>query len=143
MVNISAKTEYACIAVVDLAAEYATGEPVRLKAIAERHGIPSRFLVQIMLQLKSAGLVNSIRGAAGGYQLSRDPALISLGDVMRVIDGRDSGPKSNLSESNATTSILLGVWNEVHQSRNEILDNVSVSELATQARATGGDMYYI
>jgi Rrf2 family protein len=143
MVNISAKTEYACIAIVDLAAEYATGEPVRLKSIAERHGIPSRFLVQIMLQLKSAGLVNSIRGAAGGYQLSRDPSLISLGDVMRVIDGRDSGPKSNLAESNATTTTLLRVWNEVHESRNEILDHVTVSELAAQARATGGDMYYI
>jgi Rrf2 family protein len=143
MVNISAKTEYACIAIVDLAAEHASGEPVRLKSIAERHGIPSRFLVQIMLQLKSAGLVNSIRGASGGYQLNRDPASISLGEVMRVIEGGESGPRSNLAESNATTTALLRVWNEVHASQNEILDNVAVSELAAEARATGGDMYYI
>ena len=143
MVNISAKTEYACIAVVELAAQHAHGEPVRLKSIAERHGIPSRFLVQIMLQLKSAGLVNSIRGAAGGYQLSREPSSISLGDVMRVLDGRESGPKSNLAESNATTTALLRVWNEVHTSQNEILDNVAISELAAEAKATDGDMYYI
>ena len=62
---VSAKTEYACIAVLELAARHAVGEPVRIRDIAEAHGVPSRFLVQILLQLKSAGLVQSIRGAAG------------------------------------------------------------------------------
>ena len=56
------------------------------KFIAEGHGVPSRFLVQILLQLKSAGLVQSIRGAAGGYQLAKEPEEISLLDVMNVID---------------------------------------------------------
>src|SRR5437868_6117456 len=63
-VKVSAKTEYACIAMLELAASYGSGEPVRIRKIASEHGVPSRFLVQILLQLKGAGLVNSTRGAA-------------------------------------------------------------------------------
>ena len=77
--KISAKTEYACIAVLELAAQYGTGEPVRIRRIAERHDVPPRFLVQILLQLKGAGLVTSVRGAAGGYQLIQPPEQVSLG----------------------------------------------------------------
>ncbi len=61
--KLSAKTEYACLAVLELAARYGTGEPVRIRTIADEHGIPSRFLVQILLQLKGAGFVASTRGA--------------------------------------------------------------------------------
>src|SRR5881398_2263642 len=85
---VSAKTEYACIAVLELAARHVSGEPVRIRDIAEAHGIPSRFLVQILLQLKSAGLVHSVRGAAGGYNLAREPEEITLLDVMTVVDAQ-------------------------------------------------------
>ena len=61
--NISARTEYACIAVLALAARHTSGQPVRIREIAEPHGIPSRFLVQILLQLKGAGLVEQVRPA--------------------------------------------------------------------------------
>jgi Rrf2 family protein len=142
-VNISAKIEYACIAMVELAKDFTRGEPVRLKSITERNGIPSRFLVQIMLQLKTAGLVNSIRGAAGGYQLSRAPSSISLGEVMRVIAGDDGDPTSNLTDPNATTAALLRVWNEAYTLQNEKLNSISLAELAREIRNEGGDMYYI
>src|SRR5439155_18998657 len=69
----SAKTEYACIAMLELAAQYGDTQPLRLKSIADAHEIPERFLVQIMLQLKVAGLVVSTRGAAGGYVLAKSP----------------------------------------------------------------------
>ena len=85
--NISAKTEYACIAILELARRYSDNLPVRIKDISERHGIPNRFLVQILLQLKGAGLVISIRGASGGYRLAHPPKLISLGQVMAIVDG--------------------------------------------------------
>src|SRR5215472_10332886 len=84
--RVSAKAEYACVAMIELAANYAEPQPVRLKAIADAHGIPQRFLVQILLQLKGAGLVVSSRGAAGGYQLARPPSEISLADIVRVVD---------------------------------------------------------
>jgi len=82
----SAKAEYACIAMLELAARHGTAHPVRLKAIAEAHRIPQRFLVQILLQLKSAGLVVSLRGALGGYQLARSPEKISLAEVINAIE---------------------------------------------------------
>ena len=85
--NISAKTEYACLAVLELSARYSSGKPVRIREIADSNGIPSRFLVQILLQLKAAGIVESKRGVAGGYQLISDPAEITLAEVMAVSDG--------------------------------------------------------
>ena len=63
--RISAKAEYACVAMLELAANFAEPQPLRIKAIADSQGIPQRFLVQILLQLKTAGLVASVRGAAG------------------------------------------------------------------------------
>src|SRR5262245_12784322 len=75
--RVSAKAEYACIAMIELAVNYREPVPVRLKLIAEAHGIPQGFLVQILQQLKVAGLVASTRGASGGYQLGRPPEQIS------------------------------------------------------------------
>src|SRR5437763_4308853 len=82
----SAKAEYACIAMLELAGRYGDKTPVRVKTIADAHGIPQRFLVQILLQLKGAGLVASVRGASGGYQLARPPETVSLADIIQVID---------------------------------------------------------
>ena len=78
----SAKAEYACVAMLELAARYGDPRPVRLADIADKHGISDRFLVQILLQLKGAGLVDSTRGAAGGYQLARSPDDITLADIL-------------------------------------------------------------
>ena len=86
-VNVSAKTEYACLAVLELATRFGSGEPVRVGHIADSHGIPARFLVQILAQLKGAGIVGSTRGVAGGYHLIRDPVDLSLADVMAVVEG--------------------------------------------------------
>src|SRR5258708_1237978 len=90
----SAKAEYACIAMLELATQYGDPQPLRLKSIADAHEIPQRFLVQILLHLKGAGLVVSTRGASGGYVLARPPEQISLADVIRVIDRSDSSERS-------------------------------------------------
>src|SRR5262249_18916108 len=82
----SAKAEYACVAMLELAARYADPRPVRLADVADKHGISDRFLVQILLQLKGAGLVDTTRGAAGGYTLARGPDQITLYDILKVID---------------------------------------------------------
>ena len=85
--RISAKTDYASIAMVELALCYGSPEPVQIRRIAESHGIPSRFLVQILLQLKGAGLVASTRGALGGYRLIKDPQQVTLGQIMGIVEG--------------------------------------------------------
>src|SRR3984893_17517508 len=102
--RISAKAEYACVAMLELAANHADAQPVRIKAIADAQGIPPRFLVQILLQLKTAGLVASVRGASGGYQLARAPESISLAAVINAIDDRTLTPRSALGGGHRSTA---------------------------------------
>src|SRR5262249_22120211 len=80
LMKISAKAEYACLAVLALARQGPDAPPLRIREISGSYEIPERYLVQILLQLKGAGLVVSTRGAAGGYRLARDAATISLSE---------------------------------------------------------------
>jgi Rrf2 family protein len=141
--KLSAKTEYACIAMLELAAAYGSAEPVRIGAIAERHGIPPRFLVQILLQLKGAGYVASTRGAAGGYQLIKSPDEISLGAVMTVIDGPDEGPGSSALPQSIAARVLQEAWREVLQVEREMLDGLSFGDLLDRTKEPTEGMYHI
>lgn len=140
---VSAKTEYACIAVLELAARHSRGEPVRIRDIAETHGVPSRFLVQILLQLKSAGLVQSVRGAAGGYNLARDPEEITLLDVMTVVDAQLGQLPNNATHNTLTSRVLRRTWKEVVGKERELLAGVTFADLAQQLKGSPEGMYYI
>lgn len=142
--KVSAKAEYACIAVLELAAVYQDNQPVRIKDIAEAHGIPQRFLVQILLQLKGAGYLSSTRGAAGGYQLARPPERISLGEIMRVIDGPLDAPHepSGSSDSPALHALIQS-WQEVSAVEQRMLDDISFADLVERSRQHSESMYYI
>ncbi len=141
--NISAKTEYACLAVMELAANYGSGEPVRLRSIADQHGIPSRFLVQILLQLKGAGIVASTRGAAGGYTLVRDPSGLTLAVVMAVIDGQPAALSANATSETPSCRALLQVWNEVSQVQQQMLNGITFADLVERMRGEAESMYFI
>jgi len=141
--KISAKTEYACLAMLELAARYDSGEPVRIRDIADEHGIPSRFLVQILLQLKGAGLVASTRGAAGGYQLTKSPAEIPLGVVMSVIDGQDELITSSSERATPLGEVLISTWQAAADTQREMLHALTFADLVEQAAASKEDMYYI
>lgn len=141
--SISAKTEYACIAVLELAASYGSGEPVRIKHIADTHGIPSRFLVQILLQLKGAGLVSSTRGAAGGYQLAKDPKQITLLDVMSVIEGPPLEGQSPATNNTPHSRLLWRAWKHVAKVQQETLAKITFAELVEKVKGTNESMYYI
>ncbi len=140
---VSAKTEYACIAVLELAARHAAGEPVRIREISAAHGIPARFLVQILLQLKSAGLVQSVRGAGGGYNLAREPHEITLLDVMTVIDSQLGQTPTNATRSTAPIRVLQRVWKSVAAKERELLAGVSFADLVDQLKGATEGMYYI
>ena len=143
--KISAKTEYACIAMLELASHYGSGEPVRIRRIAERHDVPPRFLVQILLQLKGAGLVNSVRGAAGGYLLVTPPQEVSLGRVMEVIDGsaEQNGPTTSASPDSPAVKVLTQVWNEVTAVERKMLIDITLAELLERAKSQDEQMYHI
>src|SRR5687768_10564131 len=85
-VKLSNKGRYAVRALFDIAF-YNDGRPTQVKDIAERQGIPPRFLEQIFQDLKRAGIVGSKRGPQGGYSLTRRPSQIRLGDVVRAVEG--------------------------------------------------------
>src|SRR5438128_1611109 len=121
--RISAKVEYACVAILELAASYDDPQPVRVKAIADAHGVPLRFLVQILLQLKGAGFVSSVRGASGGYRLARPPQEISLADVIRLVDPAPGQrfDASGLAPSPAVQA-LRAVWQEVQAEEQRMLE---------------------
>ena len=143
--RISAKAEYACVAMLELAANHADAQPVRIKAIADAQAIPQRFLVQILLQLKTAGLVASVRGASGGYQLARPPESISLAAVINAIDDRTLAPRSALAEANrsATVQALLAVWREIQAEEQRLLEQLSLAELVRRTQETNAVTYHI
>lgn len=144
--KISAKTEYACIAMLELASRYGSGEPVRIRKIAERHDVPPRFLVQILLQLKGAGLVASTRGAAGGYHLLRSPEHLTLGEVMDVIVGAPSngnGKACSASPESPAVKVLMKAWQDVRAVERDMLNAITFAELLDRARQEDGQMYYI
>ena len=143
--KISAKTEYACIAMLELSSRYGSGEPVRIRKIAERHDVPPRFLVQILLQLKGAGLVASTRGAAGGYHLVKSPETVSLGEVMDVIEGSNNGDgqTSSASPDSPAVKALMRAWQDVYQVEREMLHNITFADLLERVREQDERMYHI
>ena len=107
--KISAKDEYACSAVLELALNYDNDPPVvRVQDIAERHDIPMKFLFQIMQILKRVDIVRSKRGTEGGYILARQPSQITVGDVIRSVSGPDPQPSPSTSNSMLQT---IAFWN--------------------------------
>jgi len=139
--RLSAKTEYACLAMLALAEEYDLGEPVQLRRIAEEHGIPPRFLVQILSQLKGAGLVASTRGSAGGYRLARPPHEITLADVIELMEGL-ARPESSAAKASPLSQALVDFCCELDQLERERLESATLADFAQHA-AGREPMWYI
>jgi Rrf2 family protein len=142
--RVSAKAEYACVAMLELAANQDNPQPVRVKAIADAHGIPLRFLVQILLQLKGAALVASTRGAAGGYHLTRSPESISLADIINVID-RPAPPRPDPAALSPSTAVraIRNVWKEIQAEEQHMLEEISLADLVRQTQRTQEPTYQI
>lgn len=140
----SAKAEYACLAVLELALRHHRPEPARLAEIAHPHGIPERFLVQILLQLKGSGLVSSVRGASGGYRLAVEPQNVCVWDVIQAIDGPPTtfGAEQPRNDSPGR-AVLEQTWRDIHRQEEELLREISFARLAEQVRAQSENMFYI
>lgn len=136
--NISSRCEYACRAVVELARHENSDEPVTALAIAEKRGIPEKYLVHILLQLKRAGLVRSVRGAQGGYLLGRSPDDITLLDIVESIDGPVLDP---LPVDDRSSADLAPTWREIARQVTAVLRAVTVRTILDSADTS--HMYYI
>ena len=129
--NISVKSEYALKAVFDLASQYLsfrTGSvpmpPVKIADIAKRQKIPQKFLELILAGLKQSGLVDSRRGAEGGYLLARTPDVITVGEVLRAVENVKA-----LSRT-ASDDPFSDIWQRVDTAVSEVLDQTTFAELA-------------
>jgi Rrf2 family protein len=138
--HISAKGEYGIMAALDLALANGTA-PIQAKTIAERQGIPVRFLEHVLRELRHAGLVESARGAHGGYRLALPASKIRLGDVIQAVEGpialtTHAAPRGRNGNGHHTLygSLVQGVWDEVNVSVLETLNRTTLADLCRQAR---------
>src|SRR5690348_7025919 len=118
--RVSLKATYGIMASIDLAIQNGN-VPIQSKAIARRQGIPVRFLEQVLHAMKQAGLVESVRGAQGGYALAKTPSELSLAEIVEALDGPLTTPKqpaiSHRRASGRTPfdSLICDIWARVRQ----------------------------
>lgn len=131
--KISTKGRYGVRAMGELALHYGQG-PLPLKEIAEKQGISEHYLEQLMGALRKAGLVKSVRGAQGGYILNRSPKNITVGDVIRVLEGPLT-PVDCVSKDNAEACEKAGacmtrkIWEKMRDSMAEVVDNITLQDM--------------
>jgi Rrf2 family protein len=135
--RISAKADYAVRAVIELAAA-APGASRSARQIAVAQDIPQHFLENILAELRRAGLVRTSRGPGGGSRLAQPATAISVGEILRAIDGplaavRDLPPE-DLAYRGAARN-LPAVWREMHACLNELLDGVTLADLVAEPSA--------
>jgi Rrf2 family cysteine metabolism transcriptional repressor len=151
-VYISTKGRYGTKALFELARHYGSG-PLALREIAERQGLSEHYLEQLVAPLRKAGLVNSVRGAQGGYLLARDPSTITVGDILRILEGPVSPTECALESfelpgkccQNPQTCPDRDVWIKVRKSIEEVVDHITLADLVEESRqhADKSLMYYI
>lgn len=126
---------------LDLAERASAGVTVRAGDIAARHGIPLQFLVQILRTLRSGGLIESVRGAGGGYRLSESPQEVSLADVIDVMEGR--GDEKPAAPASPSCHVLQSTLDTAAAAHRDVLEETTLADLVEASRAAGASMYYI
>ena len=138
--KLSAKSDYAARAVLGLARRHSSGESVRADDLAAEQGIPSNYLVQILIELKGRNIVRSLRGKEGGYLLAKSPAEITMADVILAIHGQVFDTPA-LDDPKCPPELKLA-WKNLQESLETAAEKIDFQKLIDQ----GGDkekMYYI
>ena len=136
--KLSTRGRYGLRAMIDMA-QNQDKSPMATRTIAAREGLSERYLEQLMVPLKRAGLVKSVRGSQGGYILARDPRDITAGDVIRVLEG-PIAPVDCVSEASpeaCTRSdycVTRTLWTKVRGSSAGVLDSYTLADLAEESR---------
>lgn len=131
--KISTKGRYALRLMLDIAL-HGGGQAVPLRDVAERQDISDKYLEQIVTQLTRAGLVRSVRGAGGGYFLTRAPEDYTVGDILRPMEG-DLAPVECASSGHCGRlehCVTMEVWQHIANAVDEVVDNITLSNLVTR-----------
>ncbi|WP_008307714.1 RrF2 family transcriptional regulator [Leptolyngbya sp. PCC 6406] len=143
--ELSCKSEYALLALVELGLHHTSNEPMQIRQIAVQQNIPDRYLEQLLATLRRAGLVRSQRGARGGYLLARLPWQITLYDVVRCIEGLDAQGEPQDCPQTSEAVVITEVWQEVRQAAESVLQKYTLQDLLDRrnAKQQVDIMYYI
>jgi Rrf2 family protein len=130
--KISTKGRYALRLMLDLAVNGGEDQPVSLKDAAQRQGLSDKYLEQIVTPLSRAGLVRSVRGAGGGYLLTRTPSEYTVGDILRPLEG-DLAPVECATDSGfceqCDECVTVELWQEIHRAVSQVVDHTTLADL--------------
>ena len=126
MMHISVRGEYALMALFDLGSRW-NGRPIKIADVAKRQRIPQKFLELILASLKQGGFVESRRGADGGYMLARPADAISVGQVLRFVEGPREGKARSRQKGD---SPFVEMWGKVDQAISGVVDHTTLADLA-------------
>lgn len=136
--KLSTKGKYGVKALFELALHEGAG-PMSLKAISERQGLSEHYLEQLAAPLRKSGLIISVRGAQGGYVLGRAAAQITVGDIIRVLEGpigfTDCSVEGEPAPENPAECVVHGVWEKVTRQIIAVIDGITLADLVEQAHA--------
>ena len=130
--KISTKGRYALRLMLDLAAHGGEQEPVSLRDVANRQSLSDKYLEQIVTPLSRVGLVRSVRGAGGGYLLTRSPEEYTVGDILRPLEG-DLAPVECATDaeycSRCSECVTVELWQEIHRAVSQVVDGTTLADL--------------
>ncbi len=133
--KLTTRGHYSVKALLDLSLQPRYG-PVSVKSIADRQDIPAPYLEKLLIEMRRAGLVRSVRGARGGYQLARPPGRISLGQILEAV-GEAIEPLSGYQPSSeqAEDWVTFTLWKRLHEKMKEALGSITLADLYYDARS--------
>lgn len=147
--ELSCKSEYALLALLELALHYHRSEPVQIRQISAQQNIPDRYLEQLLAILRRAGLVRSQRGAKGGYLLSKEPQQISLFEVVSCLEGLEPRSSKDAPGPHGELTLEAGIidelWQDACQAAYDVLKGYTLQDLCDRRHAKRqlDLMYYI
>ena len=131
--RLTARSEYGLLALIDLGVRYGDG-PVSAREVSERQGVPAKFLEQLLGALRKAGLVSAVRGARGGFALTRAPGQITVLEVVEALEGPlaptscDGGSLCGRSGACAAA----GVWAKATEALRDVFETTTLADLSTR-----------
>lgn len=148
--KLSTKGRYGLRSMIDLAIN-SKGEQVALYSIAERQNISVSYLEQVFSILRKSGLVNSIKGAQGGYILADNPSEITVGKILRALEGSlsivdYSNEEVETDKKSIEYCLKVNLWEKINQSIDKVVDNITLEDLVEQYRDMNNSenlMFYI
>lgn len=133
--KLTTRGHYSVKALLDLSLQSGYG-PTSVKAIATRQDLPAPYLEKLLIALRQAGLVQSVRGAQGGYQLAKAPTEISLGQILEAVgETIEPLPRHTPDAEQAEDWVTFSLWRQLHQKLKEALYSISLADLYYDARS--------